>query len=93
MQTIRKQIIDLLKDGEYTTRDLSKKLGIREREIYAHLPHVAKTVISQKMKLKMSDCICLSCGYNFENRKRFTRPGRCPKCKDQRINSPKFSVC
>jgi predicted Zn-ribbon and HTH transcriptional regulator len=34
----------------------------------------------------------LACGHVFEERKRFTRPGRCPCCKKSHIETPMYRV-
>ncbi|MBU1902091.1 MAG: ArsR family transcriptional regulator, partial [Proteobacteria bacterium] len=40
MKTIRQQIIDILMEREMTAIDLSQDVGIGEKEVYAHLPHI-----------------------------------------------------
>lgn len=73
-------------------KDLSQELGIQEKEVYHHLTHVARSVRAEKKKLIVRPSQCLLCGYIFEERKRFTRPGRCPKCKKSRLTQPIFQV-
>jgi predicted Zn-ribbon and HTH transcriptional regulator len=75
-----------------SARDLSQALGVREKEVYAHLPHVARSVQKDGMQLLISPVACLACGYRFKNRKRYTRPGRCPQCKATRIQTPLFII-
>ena len=92
MTTIRQQLIEILSDGEMTAIDLSQDVGIGEKEVYEHLPHIARSVASQGKKLVIAPARCLKCGYVFEGRKRFTRPGRCPKCRETYIQKPMFRV-
>ncbi|MBS0013592.1 MAG: ArsR family transcriptional regulator [Desulfobacterales bacterium] len=92
MTTIRQQIIAILEQGPCDARDLSQELSISEKEVYAHLPHVGKSVAPQGKKLRIDPARCLACGFVFGSRKRVTRPGRCPQCKNQRIQSPRFEV-
>jgi len=73
-------------------RDLSQELGIQEKEIYSHLQHVARSMRAQKRKLVIQPSQCLQCGYVFEDRKRFTRPGRCPQCKRSHLQSPRYQI-
>jgi predicted Zn-ribbon and HTH transcriptional regulator len=92
MQTIRQKIVDLLSRHEMDARELSQELGIREREVYTHLAHVARSVKAEKKKLIVYPSQCLLCGYVFDERKRFTRPGRCPQCKKSHLTRPMFQV-
>ena len=75
-----------------TVRDLSQRIGIREKDVFAHLPHVARTAASMGKRLSIRAFRCLSCGYVFEDRKRFTRPGRCPGCKKSHIEPPAYRI-
>jgi len=91
-QTIRQRILLLLKDKEMTAREISKAIGIREREVYEHLSHVALSASAQKRKLVVLPFRCMSCGYVFEERKRFTRPSRCPRCKKTHLETPLYRL-
>ena len=92
MQTIRQQMIAVLSEGECTARDLSRILRIREKEVYGHLKHIELSLTSQNRKLLIIPSRCLACDYVFGERKRFTRPGRCPRCKSERIEEPRYEV-
>ena len=91
-QTVRQRIITLLTEVEMSARDLSQAVGIREKEVVQHLVHVEKTVASQKKKLVIRPFQCLDCEYMFKERKRYTRPGRCPRCKGTHVETPTFRV-
>ena len=92
MPTLRQQIILLLSDAEMSAREISGQIGIPEKEVAEHLVHIARSVSRQDKKMMMTPATCLACGYGFENRQRFTRPGRCPQCKKSHIQSPRFSI-
>jgi predicted Zn-ribbon and HTH transcriptional regulator len=92
MQTIRQKIIELLGSAELDAREISREVGIREKEVYEHLVHIAKSLAAKEKVLFIQPSRCLSCGYVFEDRKRFTRPGRCPSCKQTHLQSPSFSI-
>jgi predicted Zn-ribbon and HTH transcriptional regulator len=85
-------MITLLSQGVCSARDLSQMLHIQEKEVYSHLSHIARSVVSQSHRLVVIPSRCLVCGYVFDNRKRFTRPGRCPCCKGERIEEPRYEV-
>jgi len=93
VQTIRKQMIVLLNKAEMNARDLSQAMGIREKEVYEHLSHIARSVAAQGKKLNIRPFRCLECGYVFQDRQRFTRPGRCPRCKRSHIQEATYQVC
>ncbi len=84
--------MELLSNSELDARGLSQELGIREKEVYDHLAHVARSVKAEKKKLIVYPSRCLQCGFVFEDRKRLTRPSRCPKCKQSHLQSPRYSI-
>jgi predicted Zn-ribbon and HTH transcriptional regulator len=92
MVTMRQEIMTLLSEGEYGAKDISKIIRISEKEVYTHLEHISRSLKSQKMRLKITPAVCLACGYKFEARDRFSSPGRCPKCKGEHIQDPKYVI-
>jgi predicted Zn-ribbon and HTH transcriptional regulator len=92
MDTIRRQMIDLLQQAAMTALDLSRAIGISEKEVYRHLVHVEKTAAGQGGRLTFSPCTCQACGFTFKARRRLTRPGRCPRCRESRIDHPVFKI-
>jgi len=92
MPTDRQQIIDLLTQEELDIRQLSQTLRLKEKEICQHLPHIAKSLSAQRKKIKVVPPACLSCGFVFKDRNRFTRPSRCPRCREQRIEAPRYRI-
>jgi predicted Zn-ribbon and HTH transcriptional regulator len=91
-QTLRKQITALLRDQEMDARDLSQGLGLKEKEVYEHLVHVERSVAAAGGRLLVTPSRCLLCGYVFEDRRRLTRPARCPRCRRSKIMSPSFRI-
>ena len=92
MRTVRQRIIELLSEGEMDARELSREVSIREKEVYDHLTHIARSLAAKGEKLNIQPALCLSCGYVFKNRQRFTRPGRCPHCKKSHLQSPSYYI-
>jgi hypothetical protein len=91
-KTIRQQIIDLLEKGDHSVRDISKAIGVREKEIFGHLEHIHLSMKNRREKLRISPYSCQACGFVFENRKKFTRPSRCPQCKKARIDAAMYHI-
>ncbi|MCP4631267.1 MAG: transcriptional regulator [bacterium] len=92
MPTIRQQIIELLTDEQMDARELSQAVGIKEKEVYDHLTHIARSVAAMGSKLTIRPSECLKCGYVFQNRRRFTRPGRCPRCRESQLTTPFYRI-
>ena len=92
MGTIRQQIIALLTEGEMDARELSREVAIKEKEVYTHLAHIARSLAARGSKLSIRASECLKCGYVFKDRRRFTRPGRCPRCRQSHLINPSFKI-
>ncbi len=91
-QTLRRKMIALLSDREMDARGLSEELRVKEKEIYEHLAHVERSVEAAGGKFILLPSECLLCGYVFEDRRRLTRPSRCPQCKRSKLHSPSFRI-
>lgn len=92
MHTIRQEMIIVLGKTEMSARELSQAMGIREKEVYEHLSHIARSAVAQGKKLIVQPFRCRSCGYVFQDRKRFTRPSRCPRCKRSHLEEATYRV-
>lgn len=90
-RTLRQEIILLLQQTPSTVKDLSKSLKISEKEIPLHLEHIRRS-IGKGQRLVCEPAQCMRCGYVFEDRKRFTIPSRCPRCRHEGISPPVFSI-
>jgi predicted Zn-ribbon and HTH transcriptional regulator len=90
--THRQQIIDLLGRKAMTALDISQAVGVSEKDVYRHLAHIQKTVAGQKRKLAVTPCTCKACGFTFTDRRRLAKPGRCPRCRESRIDHPVFRI-
>jgi predicted Zn-ribbon and HTH transcriptional regulator len=85
-------MIRILLESPVTLREISQAVGISEKDVPDHLSHIQSSVQSDGLTLVIDSPTCLSCDFVFENRKRFTRPGRCPRCKSERIDDPLFHL-
>ena len=75
----------LLESQTLGLREISQALGIMEKEIPHHLSAIEKSLKPKGKRLYSEPCLCLDCGFEFKNRRKFTKPGRCPQCRDGRI--------
>ncbi|WDP91004.1 MAG: ArsR family transcriptional regulator [Desulfobacter sp.] len=84
-QTIRQEIMVLLESEPMTIRDISQAAGIMEKEVIRHLESIEKSLKPKGKHLHWEPCVCVNCGFEFNSRKRFGKPGRCPECRESRI--------
>lgn len=92
VKTVRQQIMEMLRGREMSAQDLSQAIGVKEREVEQHLPHVAASLTGRGERLVISPSRCLDCGYVFRERRRVTRPSRCPVCHGRRLDRPVFEI-
>ena len=92
VETIRRRIISLLMEDELTSLELSQRLRISEKEVLIHLPHIKSTVEARKGRFVVTPARCLECDFPFEDRRRLSKPGRCPRCKGEHIADPRYHI-
>lgn len=91
-ETVRQRIVDLLRGGPLTSREISAEAGIRGKEVPRHLEHIRKSLQRGEGRLEIEPAGCRSCGFAFSKRERLDRPGRCPVCRGESIAEPRFSI-
>lgn len=100
-ETIRERIIKLLIESSrpLTAYEIALMLSLDpktgEKEVYEHLKHVAKTVWRRsggRYALFMEPPRCRNCGYIFKDLREPKKPSKCPRCKSQRIDPPRFKI-
>ncbi len=90
--TLRERLRQELGRGPATAMELSRRVGLREKEVAEHLEHVARSLASRGEKLVVEPPSCIACGYVFLARERLTRPGSCPRCSSTRIDPPVYRI-
>jgi predicted Zn-ribbon and HTH transcriptional regulator len=92
-RTPREAIADALHvDDALTLTELSAAAKVSERDLPSHLEHLEKSLKRDGLVLDVFAARCLSCGFLFEKRSRFKRPGKCPVCRGRRIGQPRFRI-
>lgn len=90
--TERQTIMDLLRDGPMTAKDISAEAGIAEKRVLDALEHIRRSAPAQGLRLVTEPARCRSCGFAFAKRDRLGKPSRCPVCKESYIEEPKFKL-
>lgn len=88
--TRRQELIAQLENGPATLRELAERLGLRVRDVVDDLEHIRRSLGDRK--LRVDPAVCLKCNYAFEDRRRLTRPSRCPNCRKERITWPVLRI-
>ena len=80
-------------DGRNLLQKHAKLLGIPERQVEDHLIHVVKTVARDpSCRFILEPSVCPDCGFTFRERRKLTRPSRCPRCRGEGITAPRYGI-
>jgi transcriptional regulator len=72
--------------------ELSRELGVSEKELPDALEKLKKSLSHTGEKLQQTPPHCVACGFEFEARARARRPSRCPRCSSERLTKPRFWI-
>ncbi len=89
MLTLRQAIRELLREEPHSALELSQRLSLPEKEVYGHLQHVARNP-GAGWRFHLIPAVCRICGFTFSKRQRLTIPSRCPVCRRQSIQRPRY---
>jgi len=88
--TIRQQIAEELRGGFLTAKDISRAVGVTEKDVAGHLAHVEKSLHEGEFVIEPSRCV--ECGFVFKKRRRLKTPGKCPVCRSEEITETRFGI-
>jgi predicted Zn-ribbon and HTH transcriptional regulator len=87
--TLRQTLALILSREERSAYGMAEELLLTTSEVESHLTHLKRT---HKSRFKMRPAQCGACGYVFKKRTRLDAPGRCPRCKEERVEGPWFRL-
>ena len=87
--TLREGLRAALRQGRATARELSGRLGLRERDVACTSPTSLRHGGERQV---IEPAARLARGFVFRSRERLTRPGACPRCRSTRIDPPAFGI-
>lgn len=90
--TWRDRLYQVLREGPQTIRELSILIGASQKDLLDHLAHLERSLARGDERLVVYPSYCLACRFEFEERTRLAKPGRCPACKSTRIALPRFAI-
>lgn len=86
-RTVRQQLIDCLRKGPVSVGTLSAEIGLPEKQILEHLESLRRQV-----RFTITPARCASCGFEFTQRRRARKPGKCPECRSTHIHEPLYAI-
>ncbi len=92
--TIRERMVKLLSETKtpLSAKEIAFELGIEdERMVYEELKHVMKSIKRTGKRLYVQPAYCKKCGFVFKQNL-FRKPSRCPRCKSQWIEPPRYII-
>ncbi|CAB50214.1 transcriptional regulator [Pyrococcus abyssi] len=94
MPSRREKIIELLLERDYSPSELARILEIKgkgaKKVILEDLKVIAKIAKREGMVLLVKPAQCRKCGFTF--RPEINIPSRCPRCKSEWIEEPRFKL-
>jgi len=90
--TVRAQIVEELRHGMLGAHELSQRVRVRERDIALHLEHIQRSLRHGAEELSIQPARCMGCDYVFRDRRRLSSPSRCPRCQNEHVEAPRFSI-
>jgi predicted Zn-ribbon and HTH transcriptional regulator len=93
-RTLRQRLRGLLLREELSFGALRELLGVGVRALEEELRHVERTARGAGERLRVVPARCLACGFVFRERgaRHLHAPGRCPRCRSERIADPAFRI-
>ena len=100
-ETVRERIARILMETRrpLSAREIAVLVGLDprtgEREVYQHIRHIAKSIRRKsggRLAVFMDPPRSRDCGYVFQDLEEPRKPSRCPRCKSQRIEPPRFYI-
>jgi len=94
MMTRRQKIIKLLEERDCSVSELAMMLDMRGRGskkvVLEDLRAIAKILKREGKVLLIQPAVCRKCGFIFKAE--INIPSKCPRCKSQWIEEPRFKI-
>ncbi|WP_297490706.1 transcriptional regulator [Thermococcus sp.] len=94
METRRQRIISLLEERDYSPSELALALGLSGKgsvkTILEDLRAIQRTLKKEGKVLLIKPAECRNCGFRFKPEIKV--PSRCPRCKSEWIEEPRFKI-
>jgi len=94
VRTARQQLRGLLRREALSFEALRALVGLPVRRLEEELRHVERSARGRGERLVVVPARCLACDFVFRDReaRHLHAPGRCPRCRSERIADPTFRL-
>lgn len=82
----------ILERTELSFEDLRRETQARVADLDDDLAHLEKSLRRGPRHLVVTPARCIACGFAFRKRERFSTPGRCPVCREERIAPARLRI-
>jgi predicted Zn-ribbon and HTH transcriptional regulator len=91
--TRREEIIELLLDSEFNSKDLADYFDVGIKVIVNDIDHIQKSLRRKSDKqILVKPAKCVSCDFTFKSGSKIKDPKKCPKCHSERIIPRYFKI-
>lgn len=89
--TLRRHLHELLSHEPRSVSSLARELGLRRQDLEADLQHMLRSAAARGDAIEILVARCKACGFEF-GPDRLAKPGRCPKCRESRIQEAMIRI-
>lgn len=89
--TTRERIADYLRGRTAAAGTIATEFGVATDDTFTHIEHIAKSLDGTDEQLLVAPPECRDCGFaGFDDPA--NRPSRCPECRSEAIEEPRFRI-
>jgi predicted Zn-ribbon and HTH transcriptional regulator len=89
--TTRQRLREALRERTMSPRDVADAFDTTPAVALDHVGHVARSLAEADEALLVAPPTCRECGFDdFDDP--LNRPSRCPACKCERVDDPRFRI-
>lgn len=89
--TRRKDIEEILSQNKISLQEIANIFRTDMKEILEDFQHIVKSVQPER-EVVMEPAQCRDCGFIFKERSKIKTPSKCPRCRNERITPPLFTI-
>ena len=89
--TTRERIAEYLRGRTAAAGTIASEFGVATGEAFSHVEHIARSLDGTDEQLLVAPPECRDCGFSaFDDPA--NRPSRCPECRSEAIEEPRFRI-